>query len=268
MKLIAWNLNHRAARRRIPSWIATAINEQAADAVVLTEYVEGRDHESFVGSLKASGFCKFSCSEQPGRQNQLLIASRYAHRRYDLVMPNIHPSVPSNVLEVSLAGPDVTVLGFRMPAFEGKDRALKRPTWNWLLGEAERLRASSALIVGDFNTAPGDSKTKCGDCLEKLVQCGWQHARPASGYSWRHPRFKTKREIDHIFLSPSLVPTQVEYSWEFERLVPEGTSRKAGYPDHAMLICEFNLASASLTDSQRRKPANLSLDQVRPPIPS
>jgi endonuclease/exonuclease/phosphatase (EEP) superfamily protein YafD len=247
MKLLAWNLNHRAARRRIPSWIATAINEQAPDVLVLTEYVEGRDHESFLGSLRDSRLCTFSCSEQRGRQNQLLIASSYAQRRYGLVTPDIYPSVPSNVLEVSLVSPDVTVLGFRMPAFKGRDRALKRPTWNWLLGEAERLRSASALIVGDFNTASGDSKAKCGDCLDKLVQCGWQHARPASGYSWRHPRFKTKREIDHIFLSPSLVPTQVEYSWEFERLVPEGTSGKAGCPDHAMLVCEFELAPGSIS---------------------
>jgi hypothetical protein len=52
MKLLAWNLNHRAARRRIPSWIATAINEQAPDVLVLTEYVEGPDHDSFLATLK------------------------------------------------------------------------------------------------------------------------------------------------------------------------------------------------------------------------
>ena len=38
MKLLAWNLNHQAARRQIPSWIAAAINEQAPDILVLTEF--------------------------------------------------------------------------------------------------------------------------------------------------------------------------------------------------------------------------------------
>src|SRR6266403_4099290 len=71
---------------------------------------------------------------------------------------------------------------------------------------------------------------------------GWQHVRPASGYSWRHPEFGTERQIDHIFLSASLVPRRVEYLWEFERLAPEGTSRKVGRPDHAMLVCEFDQA--------------------------
>ncbi len=217
MKLLAWNLNHRAARRLIPSWIATAIDEQTPDVLVLTEYVEGQDHDSFLATLNANGLCTFSCTTQPGRENQLLIASRDTQLRYELVVPDIHPSVPSNILEVSLASPGITVLGFRMPAFEPKQRALKRRTWNWLFGEADRLRAGSTLIVGDFNTAPDDSEALCGDCLEKLIQSGWQH-RPASGYSWRHPQSGTERQIDHIFLSASLVPRRVEYSWEFKRL--------------------------------------------------
>jgi hypothetical protein len=240
MKLLAWNLNHRAARRQIPLWIAAAINEQAPDILVLTEYVEGPDHDFFLTSLNANGLSEFSCSAQPGRENQVLIASRDTQRRYELLAPDIHPSVPPNILGASLDSHGLTVLGFRMPAFEAKERALKRLTWNWLLGEADRLRAGSAVIVGDFNTAPSDSEGRCGDCFSRLTQGGWQHVRPASGYSWRHPQFGTERQIDHIFLSASLVPRRVEYLWEFERLAPEDTSRKVGRPDHAMLICEFD----------------------------
>jgi hypothetical protein len=260
MKLLAWNLNHRAARQRIPSWIATAIVEQAPGVLVLTEYVEGPDHDFFLATLNAHGLCTFSCTTQPGRekrrvkragkvagQNQLLIASRDTQRRCELVAPDIHPSVPSNILEVSFASSGVTVLGFRMPAFKEKERALKRRTWNWLLEEADRLRTGSALIVGDFNTAPGDSEARCGDCLEKLIQSGWQHVRPASGYSWRHRQSGTERQIDHIFLSASLIPRRVEYLWGFERLAPEGKSGKVGYPDHAMLVCEFDQAPVSPT---------------------
>jgi exonuclease III len=244
MKLLVWNLNHRASRQRIPSYIAAAINEHAPDVLVLTEYVEGPDHDFFLTTLSAAGLCTFSCSEQPGLvvENQVLIASRDPQRRYELVAPDIHPSVPPNSLEVSLVSSGVTFLGFRIPAFDGKDRVRKRPTWNWLLGEAERLRGHSALIAGDFNTAPGDSKSDCGDCLEELVQRGWQHARPASGYSWRHPKSGT-RQIDHIFLSASLILRRVEYSWEFERLIPEGASGRR--PDHAMLVCEFDQAPVS-----------------------
>lgn len=244
MKLLAWNLNHRAARRRIPAWIATTIAEQSPDVLVLTEYVEGPDHASFRDTLRAQGLGNYSLTSQPGGENQLLIASSDAQHRSQLNVPNIHPSVPPNVLEVSLKSSELTVLGFRMPAFKPKDRVLKRQTWNWLLSESDRLRARPALIVGDFNTAPGDSKAYCGDCLEELVGRGWQHARPASGYSWRHSQSGTERQIDHIFLSAPLVPRRVEYLWRFERLAPGGASRRVGLPDHAMLVAEFDQVHA------------------------
>jgi hypothetical protein len=223
-------------------WIATAINEQAADILVLTEYVERGDHASFLDALKAKGLCEFSSTIQPGRENQVLIATRGTHRRRELIIPEIHRSVPSNILRVVLEGVALTVIGFRMPAFDDKDRPLKRMVWNWLLGEADRVRGSSAIIVGDFNTAPGDSRAKCGDCLEELVQAGWQHPRPESGCSWRSPT-GVERQIDHIFLSDSLCPKRVEYKWSFEQLAPFGTSRKVGSPDHAMLVCDFDRAA-------------------------
>ena len=256
MKLLAWNLNHRAARRQIPSWIAAAINEQAPDILVLTECVEGPDHDFFLASLNANGLSEFSCSTQPGRENQVLIASRDMQRRYELLSPDIHPSVPPNILGASLDRHGLTVIGFRMPSFAAKERALKRLTWNWLLGEADRLRSGSAVIVGDFNTAPNDSEARCGDCFSKLTQGGWQHDRPASGYSWRHPQFGTERRIDHIFLSASLVPKRVEYLWEFERLAPEDTSRKVGRPDHTGHTIELVLqVNGNLKTSKIRREA-------------
>ena len=159
MKLLAWNLNHRAAKRRIPAWIATAIAEQSPDVLVLTEYVEGPDHVDFCETLKTQGLGKYSLTLQPGGENQLLIVSRDVQRRSHLNVPDIHPSVPPNALEVVLESDGVTIMGFRMPAFKPKERSLKRQTWNWILAESNRLRVLPALIVGDFNTAPGDSES-------------------------------------------------------------------------------------------------------------
>ena len=92
VKLLAWNLNHRAARQRIPSWIAAAIEEQDPDVLVLTEYVEGPDHDDFLASLNANGLSTSSCSAQPGRQNQMIIASRYSHCRCELLARPIRES--------------------------------------------------------------------------------------------------------------------------------------------------------------------------------
>jgi hypothetical protein len=242
MKILAWNLNHRAARRRIPCWIAAAIKEQDPDVFVLTEYVEGPDHDSFVASLNDGGLSTHSCSAQPGRQNQVLIASRHSHCRDKLLVPAIHPSVPPNVLEITLRNPVLTILGLRVPAFKSSERALKRSTWNWLLGEADRICSRPALIVGDFNTALADPPARCGDNFPKLIRGGWQHAPPLTGCSWRHPHTGTERQIDHIFLSASLICKSVKYSWDFERLALNGTRGKVGHPDHAMLICEFDQA--------------------------
>jgi exonuclease III len=95
MKLLSWNLNHRATRHRIPTWVAAAISEQAPDVLVLTEYVEGPNHIAFLASLNDIGLSAFSCSTQPGRENQVLIASRYTQHRCELIAPHIHPSVAS-----------------------------------------------------------------------------------------------------------------------------------------------------------------------------
>jgi exonuclease III len=244
VRLIAWNLNHRAARRRIPDWIASTIAAKCPDLVVLTEYVEGPDHGQFLAVLCSCGLSHASLTSQPGRQNQVLLVSREAHVRNALDIPDIHPSVPSNVLEVTLERSGVSVLGFRMPAFNGSDRALKRPTWDWLLREAESLRDLPALITGDFNTAIGDSLANCGDCLKSLIRQGWRLASPAVGDSWYHPRSGKGRRIDHLCLSRKLLAREVEYCWDFRNAAPEAVVNRVGSPDHAMLVAEIDRVSA------------------------
>jgi endonuclease/exonuclease/phosphatase family metal-dependent hydrolase len=156
MRLLSWNVNHRASRRRVPPWVALAIAEKTPDVVVLTEYVEGVDHGAFVCSLATIGIACVSVSRQPGRENQVLMASRDAHRRLDLEIPEIHPAVPSNALAIELRDQGPRILGFRMPAFSRRDADRKRATWEWLLELAETLSCAPTVLTGDFNTAPGD----------------------------------------------------------------------------------------------------------------
>lgn len=239
MKLLAWNLNHRAARRSIADWIACAIVAHSPDVVVLTEYVEGPDHERFLGALSDGGLVHALLSPRVERQNQVLIVSNQTLRRGELRAPTIHPAVPPNALEAVLEPSGLHVVGFRMPAFTGAERPLKRETWNWLLGESDRLRSRAAVIAGDFNTAPSDSASYCGDCLAKLSQSGWQCGTPTTGYSWRHEGSGAERQIDHLFLSPAMPLARSEYYWDFERLSPDAASKKVGVPDHAMLVAEI-----------------------------
>ena len=240
MRVLTWNVNHRAARRTIPDWIAAAIEGCKPDVVVLTEYVEGDDHGKFLSSLASQGLVSTEISCRTPRENQVLIASRQRLRRGELAAPALHRSVPSNALHVVLEDSGLNVLGFRMPAFEKEDRALKRPVWQWLLDSAETLRASPAVIAGDLNTAPGDDAKTCGDCLGELSQSGWQHVRPDSGFSWKSAQHGTQRQLDHVFFSPALPPAQAEYLWGFHSLADDAASGNVGIPDHAILLASFD----------------------------
>ena len=102
MRVLIWNLNHRAARRRMPEWIAAATSPWAADVVVLTEYVEGPDHDRFLRELDVQGLQHSAQTESRKGQNQVLIASRVPSRRGHLVAPTFHDSVPPNALHVVL----------------------------------------------------------------------------------------------------------------------------------------------------------------------
>lgn len=236
MRLLSWNLNHRAARRSIPGWIADAVAAEAPDVAILTEYVEGPDHGSFVAVLARLGLREVSTSRRPARQNQVLIATRTPHLVQEKTDPEIHPAVPSNLLHVTLMDEKLEVIGFRMPAYPRHLGPAKRQTWDWLLSIARSLSERRAVIAGDFNTGPDDSEEHCGDCLKQLPALGWHHALPAEGFSWRHTRSGRERRIDHAFLSPQLVTRRAEYSWAFRCLGADAASGIVGRPDHAMLL--------------------------------
>jgi len=243
MRLLTWNLNHRAARRRIPTWVSAAVAGARPDVAVLTEYVVGPDHQAFVDALSASGLRCISVSERVGRENQLLIATRETHSAQPLEDPQIHRSLPSNIMQVRLDRSGVTVLGLRMPAYSGHDVPCKRQTWDWIHSLASRLESVPAIITGDLNTAFGDAVSHCGDRLGDLATAGWQCASPDGGSSWRHPRTGTGRAIDHLFLSSSMSATHSVYSWDFEGLSGSATGT-VGLPDHAMLVATVDTNAA------------------------
>ena len=51
MKLITWNLNHRMRPKLIPDLVPEAIRALGPDLIVLTEYVRGPSHDSFIARL-------------------------------------------------------------------------------------------------------------------------------------------------------------------------------------------------------------------------
>jgi hypothetical protein len=243
MRLLAWNLNHRAKRRAIPTWISAAIAEQAADVVILTEYVEGPDHASFCERLKDLGLCHQSLSERAGKSNQLLIATKQQHERGSVTAPSFNEHVPPNFLHISIMDFGLNVIGFRMPAFTAPDTHFKRQTWDWLIDAIRPLAASPCLIAGDFNTAFGDPDRTCGDCLERLLADGWQRADPGSDAVSYRSRNGRGRLIDHAFASASIAVRSTACSWGFHRFGPDAQAGHVGRPDHAMVVVEYEIAN-------------------------
>lgn len=239
MRLLTWNLNHRAARRAIPHWVSAAIGNQQPDLVVLTEYVESDAHGAFVDALAQQGLLHAQVSKRTAGHNQILIASKTPLLHGHINGPALHPAVPSNTLHVVAKDLGCQVIGFRMPAFESKDWAIKRAVWEWLIQASRSLEHNPTVVTGDLNTAQGDSAKFCGDCLSVLAQHGWQHAIPAEGFSWRSARHGTVRRIDQTFLSPGMPPASGRYLWDFESIAPDASSGRVGIPDHAMLIVDF-----------------------------
>jgi endonuclease/exonuclease/phosphatase family metal-dependent hydrolase len=246
MRILTWNLNHRAARHKIPDWIAQTIGSFAPDVVVLTEYVTGPDHERFLGDLAAQRLGHAMCSGSVPRQNQILIASCTPMSAGTLHAPPLHAAVPPNFLHVITSG--TNVFGFRLPSFESTEIPLKRQVWEWLIGALGSLPPGMvSVLAGDFNTATDDGPTRGGDFMRQLVASGWGHALPVVGASWR--RGTSERVIDHVFvLGVDEVPSG-SFSWAFQDAHPETRSMRVGMPDHAILVAEFS--SSHLTPGAR-----------------
>jgi len=171
------------------------------------------------------------------RENQVLIAARDKFDSGELQAPAIYSSVPLNALHVQMHSSGLNILGFRMPSGKQFDVQFRRPTWDWLIDAAASLHDRPSVVIGDFNTAPSDSPSRCGDNFERMLNNGWSHSTKA-GYSFRHSS-GTERQIDHCFVSPKINVQHVEYRWDFHAAAPDAASGKVGIPDHAMLVVDL-----------------------------
>ena len=185
----------------------------------------------------------------PG-ENQVLIASRDRFQAGDLQAPAIYSSVPLNALHVVLPGAGLDLLGFRMPSGKEFDAQFRRPTSDWVIEAATRLRDKPSVLIGDFNIAPGDPVSRCGDFFDRMSEIGWFHAQPVSGCSFRHSS-GSERQIDHCFVSPKISARRVEYRWDFQTAGPTPRIGNPGIPDHAMVIADVEYR---VGDERAREP--------------
>ena len=67
MKIVAWNINHKAREKTVPDQLTGAIASLGPDVIILTEYVHGPSRAAFHASLVKHGFCHLLMSDRrPG----------------------------------------------------------------------------------------------------------------------------------------------------------------------------------------------------------
>lgn len=100
MKLLTWNVNHRTFNKKIPPEMPKAVASLTPDVIVLTEYVPGSSHQTFIEQLESYGFMYHIMSKRERKENQVLIAANSKLEYGEILAPTIEKSFPSNVLHV------------------------------------------------------------------------------------------------------------------------------------------------------------------------
>jgi endonuclease/exonuclease/phosphatase family metal-dependent hydrolase len=243
MKFLTWNVNHRTHKKEIPPMMAEALASLSPDIIVLTEYVPGPSHDRFIADLKALGFPHWMLSVPALKQNNILIISQIALEAGGISAPRIHdaPAVPSNVLHVRVPDKCVELLGLRMPAFNDniKIRKEKRNAWwDWVITTAKKNEKHPFVIVGDFNTDPGYPDADGGVRFSHLQEMGWNHALPASGFSWwgKSKKGEFGKKLDHILLNQYFDIRNAEYITESGQYA--FTKKFEAMSDHAVLLVD------------------------------
>jgi endonuclease/exonuclease/phosphatase family metal-dependent hydrolase len=246
MKILTWNINHRTFNRKIPYYMAKAIASLTPDVIVLTEYVPGSSHQRFIEQLASYGFIYHVISKRALKENQVFIAANTTLECGEILAPmDIEKSVPSNALHILLPQKGFDILGLRVPDFSNKpiiQSPFKRQCWDWILKIAAENRERPFVIIGDFNTDPGDSRAKCGDRLSQLVDEGWQHAMPKLGASYWAITNGSERRLDHAFISSHFDILDAKYILESDGYAFAGKKSEA-MSDHAVLLIEIKIKS-------------------------
>ena len=259
MKILTWNLNHRAGNTKVlpevMEKIPGALASLDADIIVLTEYVPNpKYHNQFEKDLKHRGFVDVLMSDHYGPEkdvhNRILIASRIPLKKGNIKAPtNIVNGVPNNVFHVNVPKTGLGIIGLRMPlSNEPKSvqiRKIKHPWWEWVAKTARENINHPFILIGDFNCDLARMDDEDGKRLKDLSDEGWVHAIPMNSQyrSFYKNSESTGSTIDHAFLSPDLVLKKAEYILENNSY--HFAKHEKAMSDHAVLRVEFDLPDKS-----------------------
>ena len=218
--------------RPIPELVPEAIKLLTPDLLVLTEYVRGPTHLSFLSRLAGLGLGHTLISSESRGQNSVMIVSRRPLARGRISGSTIAPALPYNFLHVELPEDGLQVMGIRIPDYSKQPR-IRRACWDWFCSLAEKEVNSPTVMMGDFNSDPNYSKSRCGDRFAQLVEYGWQLALPEDGASYWSLNGHAVR-LDHAFVSRDYRVISARYIDRVAGLILANRHSQT-LPDHAAL---------------------------------
>jgi endonuclease/exonuclease/phosphatase family metal-dependent hydrolase len=237
MRIATWNLNNRVGRVPFRPEAAKAAMALNADIVVLNEFYPGSREAEFISSFEKQGCHHLETASHPAeRTNRVLIASKMPLQRISIDVPTFDNQFASNVLAVADPVSGLSIVGVRVPWYNGKDAGLVHRAWDWLEAAIAELSKSTTVVLGDFNVDLRSPRSRGGEHFRRILDAGWHRAAPPSGGSYFTADGRSS-EIDHILGSPLCRFNTAEYVTEaggYSLAASEGS-----ISDHCALVAEL-----------------------------
>ena len=287
MRVVAWNtgwnVSERVVRRQ-----AEAVVSLGADVTFFSEWSPQKDRVTSAGEIRSSsGHLRGAEMARIGLPHQqhehlsdrrddglawsgafwgVLAASRRPITK-KLRMPPLF--APGYWLEVAHEDSGLTLVGVRMPAWDGRRVHLRRELWIWMLQQFDRLASTPTIVLGDFNTeraypSPSTDFKYCGDLLRSVTAVrGWKDPYAVIGTS-EQPTFwhrQSCRRIDHALVSPAFKGSidRIDAPTSVGALVLSGPSRaddghqRGRLSDHAPLVIDVTPSGARRLNPDRSR---------------
>lgn len=230
----AWNVGHRARRKRIPEQLGTALESLNSDVLLLTEFVDGgADRDQLRDRLKGAGYNYVHVTAPLPVHNQVFAASRFPFEVGDIDSPTTDSHASSNFLHLRLRDSEIELVGLRVPDYKG---AIRNSYWAEVDGILTKIGDRALIVAGDLNEDPfkGISESFSSRRFHGIE--GFSAIRPEGRWSYMNPHKDTSRSrIDHVLHTPRIRISEARYVDEVGGLRLAGPASSAPLSDHAAL---------------------------------
>ena len=236
MKILSWNILQGGGRRA--GDIVKTIAAHAPDIVTLQEFRRGSGEAEITAGLKKAGLKFIHIPETEGKENTILIASKFG---FDAGPFLPKPNNPLHILEAYFSE---QVLGFELSliAVHFPQKKAQIPLFEALKNDSASLLKMNALIIGDMNCGipliDSDSKSFAAThYYQDLLQAGWidswrSRHKDAREFTWTSNRTDNRFRYDQILASPDM-------DKRFKAVSYDHDPRLSKYSDHSLIIAKI-----------------------------